>query len=245
MNTNSWTPDHNAAGLAKADLDPLRYEGHTDDPCEVAGIIQRLLPSKVRILDIGCGTGSLTLIANRDKDNDVVGLEPDAERAAAAADRGLSVVNSELTADFLTEHGPFDAIILADVIEHLPSPTAMVALAASGLKPNGLLFVSVPTVAHWSVRLNLLFGRFDYEEVGIMDATHLRWFTRRTLQEFLEHCGLEVVAMTQSAGVTLPIYYRSVFRLIPQRLREFAIRGLARLLPTLFGCQHVVMARKH
>ena len=244
MATQQRSPDDNAVGLAEGHFDPLRYDGHTDDPHEAAGILRRLVPSDAKVLDVGCGTGSLTVIANQGKGNTVFGLEPDAERAAAAEARGVNVFRAELSSDFLDEHGPFDAIIFADVLEHLPSPANVVKLAVSGLKPGGLLLVSVPNVAHWSVRLYLLFGRFNYEEAGIMDATHLRWFTRKTIRALLEGCGLTIVSDQPTAGTGLPLYYRPVFRIFPRRVLERLIYIGTAMFPTLFGCQFVVVARK-
>ena len=227
-----------------SELDPLRYDGHTDDPCEAAGMLREALPTHSKVLDVGCGTGSLTLVANHNKHNEVIGLEPNAERAAAAADRGLNVVNAELSPELLREHGPFDAIIFADVIEHLPEPEHVLDLAVSGLRPGGLLLASVPNVAHWSVRANLLIGRWNYESVGIMDATHLRWFTAKTVRSLIEQRGLEVLSLRHTAGVDLPCYYRTVFRRIPRRVLRPCVRFLAGAWPTLFGCQHIVVARK-
>lgn len=238
------TPDENAAGLRAGELDPLRYDGHSDNPHEVAGMMRREVPSNAKVLDVGCGTGSLALVVNRGKGNEVLGLEPDPVRAAAASERGLTVVNSELTPEFLAEHGSFDAIIFADVLEHVPTPKKIIDLAMSGLKSGGLMLISVPNVAHWSVRANLLVGRFNYEEVGIMDATHLRWFTRKTIRQLVENSGLEVLSIRASAGASLPVYYRSIFRILPRRLLERAVYTGASLFPTLFGGQHVVVARK-
>jgi methionine biosynthesis protein MetW len=225
-------------------LDPLRYDGHTDDPHEAAGMLHQALPSNAKVLDVGCGTGSLTLVANNGKRNDVIGLEPDSDRAAAARERGLKVVNAELTEEFLREHGPFDAIIFADVIEHLEKPEDVLDLAISGLAPGGQLLASVPNVAHWSVRANLFIGRWNYESVGIMDSTHLRWFTAKTVRSLIEQRGLEILSLGHTAGVDLPCYHRTVFRRIPRNLLKPCIRFLARLWPTLFGCQHIIVARK-
>src|SRR5262245_42234591 len=89
----------------------------------------------------------------------------------------FAVFQTSVSEEFLREHGRFDTIVLADVIEHLPDPAEMVSLLKQGLVPDGSIVASVPNVAHWFVRIDLLRGSFNYQEMGIMDATHLRWFT--------------------------------------------------------------------
>jgi SAM-dependent methyltransferase len=171
----------------------------------------------------------------------VIAVEPDPERAAVARARGLSVHNGLLDEEFLAEHGGFDVVLSSDVIEHTAAPAGFVEMMGRALRPGGLLLVSVPNVAHWSVRLNLLFGRFDYEPVGIMDATHLRWFTTKTIADLLDRNGFEVLEIRHTAGTGLPVYNRRLLGRIPGRYR--AARVLTRVMPRLFGAQHVVKAR--
>lgn len=238
------SPDQHARALLDAQPDALRYDGHTDDPAEVAGLLRSVMPSGVRVLDVGCGTGSVTVIANREKGNDVLCLEPDSLRAERARSRGLNVLERLLDEGFVAEQQPFDVVMFSDVLEHIASPAEMLELAVRALKPGGLVLVSVPNVAHWSVRANLLFGRFEYQEVGIMDSTHLRWFTAKSLTSLMERSGLRVVSLHHTAGTTLPIYGNIIFRAVPGPIRTRAIRLGARLMPRLFGCQHVIVGRK-
>lgn len=237
------SPDRHGAGLLEQSLEALRYDGHSDDPYEVAGLLRAMMPSNVRVLDVGCGTGSVTVIANRDRGNTVIAIEPDPERAAVARARGLSVHNGLLDEAFLAEHGGFDVVMSSDVIEHTAAPAEFVQMMARALRPGGLLLISVPNVAHWTVRLNLLFGRFDYEPVGIMDATHLRWFTTKTIADLVDRAGFDILEMRHSAGLGLPAYNRGLLRRMPDRLKDPSIRLLTRALPRLFGVQHVVKAR--
>lgn len=107
---------------------------------------------------------------------------------------------------------------------------------------RGAVLASVPNVAHWTVRLRLLQGRFEYAESGIMDATHLRWFTADTVRRLFASAGYRVQTMVGSAGLWLPEYRRGLWRCVPQRIRRPAIRRAVQLLPGLFACQHVVKA---
>jgi methionine biosynthesis protein MetW len=205
-------------------------------------MLRAMMPAGVRVLDVGCGTGSVTLIANHGKGNEVVGIEPDPQRAALARSRGVNANCGLLDEAFVAREQPFDVVMMADVLEHMVDPGAALKLVGAALKPGGHLLISVPNVAHWTVRLNLLFGRFDYAEYGIMDVTHLRWFYSRTIRNLVEEAGLKIVMMRQTAGVDLPVYQRSPFRQIHKRARHALVRIANRLFPTLFGCQHVIKA---
>jgi methionine biosynthesis protein MetW len=237
-------PDGRAIGLVDELPDALRYDWASEDPEEVAGVLRAMMPAGVRVLDIGCGTGAVTAIVNRDKRNEVCGIEPDPARATHARTHGIEVYDGELDETFRNRHAPFDVVVLADVLEHVAAPAQLLDRAAGILKPGGLVLLSVPNVAHWTVRLSLLCGRFDYTETGIFDATHLRWFTRKTIVALCRNCGLDVLSVRQTAGDDLP-EYRTVFpwKFLPGRARRRAVRWLARRLPRLFGCQHIVSAR--
>jgi methionine biosynthesis protein MetW len=235
------SPDRHGDSLLGQSLEALRYDGHSDDPYEVAGMLRAMMPSNARVLDVGCGTGSVTLIANRDRNNSVLAVEPDPERAAVARMRGISVHDGLLDEGFLAEHAGFDVVMSSDVVEHTAAPAEFLHMMARALRPGGILLISVPNVAHWSVRLNLLFGRFDYEPVGIMDATHLRWFTAKTIADLVERSGFEVLEMRQTTGMGLALYHRGLVRRIPRRHRVFQV--LTGMFPRLFGVQHVLKAR--
>lgn len=237
-------PDAHAAGIIDTTPQALRYDWCSDDPAEVAGILRDLMPQRSRVLDIGCGTGAVTLVANRDKDNDLYGIEPDPTRATVARSRGINVVCGNLDQGFLDGHPPFDVIVLADVLEHVAAPGEFLSRALSALKPDGLVLLSVPNVAHWTVRFGLLFGRFDYTETGILDATHLRWFSEKTIRKLCEYCGLDVLSMRHSAGNDLQEYRQALlWRSMPARLRRPLVRRLTHMAPGLFACQHVLQAR--
>lgn len=223
--------------------DPLRYDGHLLDPDEVSGIVVSMVPRGSRVLDVGCGTGSLDRILAERCEAKVVGVEPDRARAEVALGRGIHVEVAYLTEDLIARLGRFDVVLLADVLEHLPDPQTMLLLCRDALESRGAVIISVPNVAHWSVRSYLVRGRFEYRSWGIMDATHLRWFTAESLKSFLARSGFNVVGYRGTAGIWLvDNIYRAPIGWLPEGCRTRFLRTACRRWPTLFGAQHVVKA---
>jgi len=202
------------------------------------------MPENVRVLDVGCAAGALTLRTTRGKHNDVIGIEPDPTRADVAKSRGLNVICGLLDQDFISANKPFDVIMFSDVLEHVAAPGPLLALASQALAKDGVILASVPNVAHWTVRLNLLFGRFEYASWGIMDATHLRWFTMKSARRLFEAQGFQVTHMSTSAGTWMLEYRNLPLKLVPGPLQRLVVRTLSRVLPTLFGAQIVIRARR-
>jgi methionine biosynthesis protein MetW len=232
------------AGLSALAPDPLRYDSLAGpDRHEVSGLVPRLVPKGARVLDVGCGTGAVSVRIRDVAGATVLGVEPSAERAAACRARGIETVEALFPSEAIPA-GKFDAIVFTDVLEHLADPASALTAAKSLLAADGAVIASVPNVAHWSVRFDLLFGRFDYKPYGIMDATHLRWFTRRSLGRLFESCGFRVERSAMAPGVWLPDYrHRRPWKWIPRGLRDRGVRLACRILPGLFGAQHVVVAR--
>lgn len=238
------SPDLVSRGFLSSSPDALRYDYVSLDPYDVAMRVVSLISTTDRILDVGCGTGSLAAVIQDRTGASVTGIEPDPERSSLARKKGLDVFPGYLTTSFLQEHGPFDAIIFADVLEHLASPGDMIELAKNGLSPDGVIIASVPNVAHWFVRTDILRGRFRYRECGIMDATHLRWFTQESLATFFANLGFTIERHLYTANFEMPEYReRFPWRHVPRRARRRIIEILLKTYPGLFGCQHVVRAR--
>ena len=224
-------------------LDPLRYDGHMDQPQEVALMLADLVPPGSRVLDVGCGTGSVSRIIADARNARIVGIEPNPHRAAAARARGLEVHEEPFNPAILQRLEPFDVVIFADVLEHVVDPGSFLQWARRALVAGGRVIASVPNVAHWSVRLDLLRGRFNYQPVGILDSTHLRWFTGESVKSLFESNGQRVISLQHTAGVALPDYEtRLPWRWMSRHHRDPIIRKLARGFPLLFGCQHIIHA---
>lgn len=151
-----------------------------------------LIGGNKTVLDVGCATGYLAQ-ALRARGCTVSGVEYDAEAAEMARPHlDLLVVGDLVTLDVESAFGDrrFDAIVLGDVLEHLADSDPVLARLTTLLAPGGSVVISVPNVAHGSLRLALLQGRWQYRELGLLDRTHLRFFTRSSLMALLADAGL-------------------------------------------------------
>ncbi|UZN01940.1 class I SAM-dependent methyltransferase [Cellulomonas sp. S1-8] len=155
----------------------------------------RLVGPGKRVLDVGCATGYLGEVLKR-RGCEVVGVDIDqaaVEKAAHVLD-AVHVVDLE-QADLLETFGPasFDVIVFGDVLEHLRDPLRLLRSSVGLLRPGGSVVVSVPNVAHGSIRLSLLQGGWEYQDRGLLDRTHVTFFTRVTLLRLLSDAGLAVI----------------------------------------------------
>ena len=138
--------------------------------------------------------------------------------------------------------GSYDAIVCADVLEHLPDPHAVLKQLVKAATPDATFLISVPNIAHFSVRLMLLAGRFPKFERGILDRTHLQFFTRDTAEQMLKSAGLKIEKVT-ATGVPLEHLWaggegRALFKLI-RGCQNIAVD----IVPRFAGYQWVFQAR--
>lgn len=157
--------------------------------------IYRLVGTDRRVLDVGGANGNLArLLTAAGNEVTVVDLDPDWVAAAAVGTHRAVVVDLEstpLSTVFPTER--FDVVVLADVLEHLRRPESVLAGVADVLAPSGDVIVSLPNVAHADIRLALLEGRWEYADSGLMDRTHLRWFTLAGLLQLVGAADFHIV----------------------------------------------------
>ncbi len=196
-------------------------------------IVGRLRPGE-RVLDVGCGNGELSRLMTVNGCR-VVGIElvPEKAEKARASCETVLVGNVE-TMPLPLEPGSFDALVFSNVLEHLLEPVATLRRLMPFLRPGGRALVDLPNVAHWGIRLRLLRGRWDYEDAGILDRTHLRFYTRKTGREMVRQAGLEIVEEDIIPDVPLFRYKR--------RLATLNYR-IARLLPNLLSTEMLFVAR--
>jgi SAM-dependent methyltransferase len=138
--------------------------------------------------------------------------------------------------DELAALGPFDVVLTADLLEHLREPRRLLEQIAGVLVPHGVLIASVPNFGHWYARIRTVLGLFDYDQRGVLDRGHLRFFTRRSFSRLLRDTGFSVTRL-EATGLPVEILVRGggFLARAMRRLDRLAVGAR----PTLFGYQFV------
>jgi 2-polyprenyl-3-methyl-5-hydroxy-6-metoxy-1,4-benzoquinol methylase len=215
-------------------LKPFPYSSHD----WILKILSRA-GQPLRILEVGTAAGYLGRILG-ENGHTLVGVEIDHDAAEQARPYYEQMCVANLETFQFPWRADFDWILFADVLEHLPNSAEVLARSIECLKPSGKILISVPNIANIVIRLSLLAGRFDYTDRGILDRTHLRFFTLRTLQEMLDRSGLRVLEVRAT-----PLPLQLAFPVTRARMFGFLHRAnyaLVRLRKQLFGYQFVVTA---
>jgi len=162
--------------------------------------ILELVGGNKRVLDIGCATGYLAraLVAQGCTVSGVEYEADAAEQARPTLDRLLVGDLEELDLVEFFGRDQFDALVFGDVLEHLRDPLAVLRRARPLLARGGCVVISVPNIAHGAARLALLKGRWEYRQLGLLDTTHLRFFTLASLREMLREAGLAAVEVRRT-----------------------------------------------
>jgi SAM-dependent methyltransferase len=190
------------------------------------------IPVGSRVLDVGCWTGYFARYLVDERACSVVGVERHVEAAQQAEPYCESVIVGDLNQlDELDLGGPYDSVLLLDVLEHVESPESVLTKCRE-LAPTGRIYASIPNVAHWSVRKMLLSGRWTYTDAGILDRSHLRFYTPDSANHLLETTGLTVEWRDFSPGA-VPLFGSA----------HWLEHRLARWRPTLFAIQSLFVAR--
>jgi 2-polyprenyl-3-methyl-5-hydroxy-6-metoxy-1,4-benzoquinol methylase len=192
-------PQNSRAELETKELEtkePYQYDFTINlDSDSTHAHVVRMVGQKQRVLELGPAAGYMSAVL-RERGCTVVGVELDPEMAAQAAQFCERMIVGDLEElDIEAELGEdcFDVIVAADVLEHLRDPLKTLRTLRPLLKPDGWFVVSLPNVAHASVRLALLEGRFDYQDLGLLDRTHLRFFTHESIAQLFDEAELAMV----------------------------------------------------
>lgn len=154
-------------------------------------ILMNMLPEKSKVLDIGCSSGNFGKELIDKKGCIVDGIELDEEDFVKAKKKLRNVWNINIEEDSLADiKDIYDAVVLADVIEHLVHPAQALKRIKDLIKPNGAVIFSIPNMAHISVRLSILEGNFTYTETGLLDKTHLHYYDSDEVQRVFKEAGM-------------------------------------------------------
>lgn len=155
-----------------------------------------LVPDGSRVLEVGCATGFMGSYLMKKKKCYVVGVELRREEGLIAKRVLDSVIIGDIeekkTIESIKKTGKFDVVFASALIEHLSDPWKVLKEWRTLLKKEGSIVITTSNIAHWSIRKDILQGKFDYKDYGILDNTHLRFFTSDTFRKLIEDCGYKI-----------------------------------------------------
>jgi SAM-dependent methyltransferase len=210
--------------MGKYVLNPDPYSMHTK-------IIQFINKSG-RVLDVGCAEGYLSEKCYQN-DCEVVGIEIDPENVEKAEEYCKEVINGDISVIELPDkyRNYFDYIIFADILEHIKNPLQVLLKFKEYLKDDGHILVSLPNISNWRVRLKILSGNFEYEDKGLLDVGHLRFFNEKSAKNLLLKSGFEICTVDVTVGD---------IKLFPK-----FFHFIGTLWPNLLAYQFLLIAKKN
>jgi 2-polyprenyl-3-methyl-5-hydroxy-6-metoxy-1,4-benzoquinol methylase len=167
----------------------------------------RDLPGALNVLDVGCGSGVHGAELKRIHGHRVVGVDLSESSVQKAKTRLAEAYIADVTKPELYPFSgarKFDLILFSDVLEHLYDPLDVLTRHYPLLAPGGKVVISLPNIAVWNIRLGLLAGRFEYQDTGTLDRTHVRFYTRRTFRRFAAEAGLDIQRSRITPGILRP-----------------------------------------
>ncbi|MEK9155707.1 MAG: class I SAM-dependent methyltransferase [Patescibacteria group bacterium] len=191
-----------------------------------------LVPDNFSVLDVGCWSGSLGVKLIREKKCEVDGID-NCDRALQLAQkrgyRRVFRVDLNQIKDPGIGENQYDVIVFADVLEHLLFPKEVLFYYLKHLKKNGFIVVSLPNIGFILYRLKLLLGFFDYKEIGVMDKTHVKFYTLKTMRELFKEVDLKIIKTTRHNEVASRFFFFHILKYI---------------WPTLFTLQFVFLLQR-
>lgn len=155
------------------------------------------IPNKSRVLEIGCATGFMGKYLIEKKKCTVVGVELRSDEAKEAKKLLTKIIEgnieSSLVLKEIAQEEKFDVILASALIQHLVRPFEALSAWRKFLKKDGTLVITCSNIGHWSMRFNIILGKFNYEEYGLLDNTHLHFFTPQTFKDLLKNAGYEIM----------------------------------------------------
>lgn len=211
-------------------LKPFKFSSHYK--------IVNLVEENKKVLDVACASGYLAAFLKK-KGCSVDGVDIDGEYIDEARKHCNNVAILDISKEKI--EGKYDVVILGDILEHLSNPDHILSGFKNNLKDNGYVIISIPNIVNIYPRLKIFFGHFDYEEKGIFDRTHLRFFTKKSFIKLIKNTGYKIEKIEYTP---IPLYVK--FPNLPFFLISpfyFILYILSVFWPSLFAYQFVAKIR--
>lgn len=175
------------------------YENERED------LIKFIPDNARRILDVGCGTGALGRAIKKKRGNDieVTGVEMNpsvGDKARVNIDKVIIGDVEKIDLPFGKEY--FDCVIYGEILEHLIDPWSVLLKHRESLKQNGCIIASIPNIAHYRIIKMLQKQEWNYQKAGILDRSHLRFFTLKSIRSMFDNEGLEIIKIDHKIGAS-------------------------------------------
>lgn len=200
------------------------------------------LPNKTKVVEVGIAEGVLGKL-DQNRNYQLVGIEINESWATMATDFYEKVIIGDIQYLDKEIFNDIDCIILADVLEHLSDPNIVLNRIREFIPSECVVILSVPNVANIWVRINLLFGKFNYSERGILDKTHLRFYTKKTFKQLIKESNLEIINLDYTPiplGLVHSFFVDNKAGLVFFKFLNL----LSHIIPSLFSYQLMAYCKK-
>jgi len=213
------------------------------DPRDVTtsqGILFHWCRNAVAVLDVGCGCGHMGKALHDHKHCRCSGIEYDRSNRKVAEKLGVYEEIADTDLNHLTPQslaawrGKFDTVIMGDVLEHLLDARAALVGIKECLNPKGELLISIPNISHASIKAGLMLDQFRYSDIGLLDRSHLHFFTAENVAELMSNAGLEIVEATGTVLSVKGFTDGAAFARLDPAIRQYIFRDLHSYL-----CQYI------
>jgi O-antigen biosynthesis protein len=208
-----------------------KYDSLNQNPHSVHQKIINLVGQDKCVLDVGCSEG---LLSKKMSENycHVIGIEMDKEAAKIAQNYCQDLIIGDVEYISLDSNYEkyFDIILFADILEHLKEPKEVLERFKKYLKDDGYIIISIPNISNWRIRLQMLFGNFKYQEYGILDFSHIRFFNEMAVKKLLDEAGYKISKFDLSVGDIKR--FSSIFH------------SIGMIWPNLLAFQFLIIAKK-
>ena len=194
------------------------YDEFNENPYGSQVKVVKLVGNNKKVLEIGCT---------------VTAVEIDKNSSKKARKFCQHIITSDIESleDLGYPNNYFDVILLSNVLEHLKSPSTVLRKLNKYLKKDGFIVVAIPNIANLKIRIKLLLGKFDYEESGILDKTHLRFFNEKSANELLNQAGFNIIKFDIVPSIPLLCINQKIEYLI------------AKIRPNLFSAEFLMVGK--